>query len=351
MILKKISKKVLQGALILWGVVSMVFFLLMLLPDPTTIAAGQRTDVMSQEAINQEFGLNKPRWKQYLLYLNDLSPIGIHSDQERDQKELSAVKIWNFSASGLYLKKPYLRRSYQYKKKVSEIVGEALPGTLLLAITSLLISSLLGIVLGMIAALKQGTWVDRFIMIFSNIGISFPSFLVAILFAWLFGYILSQYTGLNMYGSMRELSVDGSSYDIQWKNLVLPACALAIRIIGIITQLTRSSVISVLKQEYILTAKSKGLSSFQIIKNHVLKNSLNPVITALSGWFASLLAGAFFVEYVFNWKGLGKVTIEAVQNSDIPVVMGGIIFTACIFIVINILVDFIYAFLDPRVKL
>ena len=150
---------------------------------------------------------------------------------------------------------------------------------------------------------------------------------------------------------MRSLNPLGTSYDIEWKNLILPASALAIRIIGIITQLTRSSVIAVIKQEFILTAKAKGLSSIQIIKKHVLKNALNPVVTALSGWFASLLAGAFFIEYIFNWKGLGKVTIEAVQNSDIPVVMGGIIFTACIFIVVNIMVDYIYTLLDPRVKI
>lgn len=348
--MKRLLGKIGQGALILWGVVSLVFFLLMLLPDPTTLAAGQRSDVMSKEAINAEFGLDKPPFQRYVQYLNDLSPIAFHSTENFESKNLSGFRIIPFGSTNLYLKKPYLRRSYQYKKKVSEIVGEALPGTLFLAISALLISSIFGIILGLLAALKQGTWVDRIILILSNVGISFPSFLVAILFAWLFGYILSKYTGLNMYGSMRELSVDGSSYNIQWKNLILPASALAIRIVGIITQLMRSSVISVLNQEYIVTAKAKGLSSLQIIKKHVLKNALNPVVTALSGWFASLLAGAFFVEYVFNWKGLGKVTIEAVQNSDIPVVMGGIIFTACIFIVINILVDYIYAILDPRVK-
>lgn len=333
----------------MWGVVTLVFFLLLLLPDPTTLAAGQRSDIMSQEAINKEFGLDKPPLIQYMLYLNDLSPISFYTDESAKQKDLAGFKI--IPAGKIYLKAPYLRRSFQYKKKVSQIIGEALPGTLLLALTSLLIASFIGIILGTIAALKQGHWADKTIMILSNIGISFPSFLVAIIFAWFFGFLLTKYTGLSMSGSMRSLSADGSSYHIAWKNLILPASALAIRIIGIITQLTRSSVIAVIKQEFILTAKAKGLSSYQIIKRHVLKNALNPVVTALSGWFASLLAGAFFIEYIFNWKGLGKVTIEAVQNSDIPVVMGGIIFTACIFIVVNILVDYIYTLLDPRVKL
>lgn len=323
----------------------------MLLPDPTTLAAGQRSDIMSKEAINAEFGLDKPGHIRYGLYINDLLPISLHSEKDFLQKDLEGKQLFSIGKWELTIKKPYLRRSYQYKKKVSSIVGEALPGTLLLALSSLIISAIIGIFFGLIAAVYQGKWIDKLIMVVSNIGISFPSFLIAILFAWLFGFILSKYTGLSMYGSMRELSADGESYDIAWRNLILPASALAVRIVGIITQLTRSSVISVLKQEYIITAKSKGLKTSQIIKNHVLKNALNPVVTALSGWFASLLAGAFFVEYVFNWKGLGKITIEAVQNSDIPVVMGGIIFTACIFIVINIFVDYIYAYLDPRVEI
>jgi len=344
-------KKLGQGLLILWGVVTLVFFLLMLLPDPTTLAAGQRSDIMSQEAINREFGLDKPAHTQYLLYLNDLSPISYYTDEISESKDISGFKVITTGASGVYLKAPYLRRSFQYKKKVSSIIGEALPGTLLLAISSLLIASIIGIILGTIAALKQGQWLDKTIMVLSNIGISFPSFLVAILFAWFFGFLLAEHTGLSMSGSMRSLDAFGNSYGIAWKNLILPASALAIRIVGIITQLTRSSVIAVIKQEFILTARAKGLNTVQIIKKHVLKNALNPVVTALSGWFASLLAGAFFIEYIFNWKGLGKVTIEAVQNSDIPVVMGGIIFTACIFIVVNILVDYIYTLLDPRVKI
>jgi len=349
--LKKAFVKIARGLLILWGVVTLVFFLLMLLPDPTTMAAGQRSDVLSTEAINKEFGLDKPAAVQYLLYLNDLSPISYYPTSVKSFKSIKGIKIINGKLHDLWIKTPYLRRSFQNKKRVGEILSEALPGTLLLAVSSLTIAAILGIIMGMICAFNQDKWPDRLLMIISNIGISFPSFLVAILFAWVFGYLLSAYTGLSMTGSMRSLDALGENYAIEWRNLILPSAALSIRIIGIICQLTRSSVLSVIKQEYILTARSKGLSKYQIIKNHVLKNALNPIVTALSGWFASLLAGAFFIEYIFNWKGLGKVTIEAVQNSDIPVVMGGIIFTACIFIVVNILVDFIYAALDPRVQI
>jgi peptide/nickel transport system permease protein len=116
-------------------------------------------------------------------------------------------------------------------------------------------------------------------------------------------------------------------------------------------QLTRSNLIEVMQQDYIRTAKAKGLSQIGIVWNHALRNALNPVLTAASGWFASLLAGAFFIEYVFNWKGLGKITIDALQQSDLPVVMGAVLVIACIFVLVNLLVDILYAVLDPRVKL
>ena len=135
------------------------------------------------------------------------------------------------------------------------------------------------------------------------------------------------------------------------KNLILPTITLGIRPLAIIVQLTRSSMLEVLSLDYIRTAKAKGLSSYAIIFNHALRNALNPVVTAVSGWFASLMAGAFFVEYIFGWNGLGKVTVDALELSDFPVVMGAVLFIAFLFVIINILVDILYGFLDPRVKL
>ena len=126
---------------------------------------------------------------------------------------------------------------------------------------------------------------------------------------------------------------------------------LGLRPLAIIVQLTRSAMLDVLSQDYIRTARAKGLSNRQVIYGHALKNALNPVITAISGWFASLLAGSFFVEYIFGYNGLGKATVDALELSDFPVVMGSILFVAFIFVIINILVDIAYAFIDPRVKL
>ena len=138
---------------------------------------------------------------------------------------------------------------------------------------------------------------------------------------------------------------------MNWKNLILPMITLGLRPLAIIVQLTRSAMLDVLSQDYIRTARAKGLSNRQVIYGHALKNALNPVITAISGWFASLLAGSFFVEYIFGYNGLGKATVDALELSDFPVVMGSILFVAFIFVIINILVDIAYAFIDPRVKL
>jgi peptide/nickel transport system permease protein len=125
---------------------------------------------------------------------------------------------------------------------------------------------------------------------------------------------------------------------------------LGIRPLAVITQLMRSNLLEVLSQDYIRTAYSKGLSKYQVIFKHALKNAINPVVTAVSGWFASLLAGAIFVEYIFGWKGLGKEIVEALNQLDIPVVMGSVIVIAFLFIIINIVVDLLYSYLDPRIK-
>ena len=135
------------------------------------------------------------------------------------------------------------------------------------------------------------------------------------------------------------------------KNLLLPAIVLGIRPLAVISQLMRNELLDVLNQDYIRTARAKGLSEYNVIKNHAIKNSLNPVVTAVSGWFASLLAGAVFVEYIFGWNGLGKEIVNALNNLDLPVIMGSVLVIASMFIIINILVDIIYAWLDPRVKL
>jgi ABC-type dipeptide/oligopeptide/nickel transport system permease component len=161
--------------------------------------------------------------------------------------------------------------------------------------------------------------------------------------------VLSAYTGLNPSGSLYEMDV-WNGEELQLKNLILPAITLGIRPLSIIIQLTRSSLLDVLSQDYIRTAKAKGLSFSKIVFKHALKNALNPVVTAISGWFAGLMAGAVFVEKIFSWKGIGNEVVDALNNNDLPVVMGATLIFASIFVIINIFVDIVYGILDPRVR-
>jgi len=249
------------------------------------------------------------------------------------------------------LKWPHLRTSYQKRgKSVSSVISETFSNTFILALSSITIAIFMGISLGVIATLFHKTWVDRWLQFISTIGMSVPSFFSAIIFSWFFGFVYHHYTGLNMTGSLYEIDDFGEGRTLQLKNLIMPALVLGIRPIAVIIQLMRSSLLDVLSQDYIKTAYSKGLSNFSVILKHGIKNALNPVVTVISGWFASLLAGAVFVEYIFGWKGMGKEIVNALNTLDIPVIIGIVLTLSSLFILINLAVDFIYAQLDPKVK-
>ena len=250
----------------------------------------------------------------------------------------------------LVFKMPYLRRSYQTKENVFDILKRALPQTIILAFAAMLIASVIGIFLGVIAAVKQHSWFDNLAMSLSVLGISVPSYFSAIVLGFFFGIVLHKFTGLEQTGGLTIIDDYGNEV-LALKNLILPAVALGSRPIGIIFQLTRSTMLDVLSQDYIRTAKAKGLSSIAVLFKHALRNALNPVVTAISGWFAGLLAGAFFVEVIFDIKGLGYTAVDALQKFDFPVAMGTVLFTATVFIIMNFLVDIIYALLDPRIRI
>lgn len=346
--LSYLTRRMLYSFFVLLGVVVLVFFLFLGFGDPSRLIMGQRADAATQENIRKELYLDQPKWKQFLLYLNDVSPIAIHSRDEIQNKNLKGFFIGGETRVGLKL--PYLRRSYQSKRNVSEILFEALPGTLLLAMAAMLIACLLGIPLGVIAAVKKDSWMDTGSVFASILGISAPSFFMGIIIAYVFGYLLSDYTGLHMNGSLFETEpFEGRRMHLS--NLILPAITLGIRPMAIITQLTRSAMLDVLHQDYIRTARAKGLHERRVIWTHALRNALNPVITAVTGWFAELLAGAFFVEYIFGWKGIGKITVDALEKLDFPVVMGSVLISSLFFILISMLADWLYAVVDPRVRI
>jgi peptide/nickel transport system permease protein len=316
--------------------------------DPARMIVGQTGDKKTMDNIRKDLYLDQPKWKQFVLYLNDVSPISFHSKADIEKKQLKGIFIGG--ATKFAIKTPFLRRSYQTKKDVGQLLMEALPGTLLLALSAMVFATFIGILLGVLAAVKKDTWLDTSAVFASIAGISAPSFFMAIIIAYFFGVVLHDYTGLNLTGSWFEVDgVSGEKY-IVLKNLILPAFTLGIRPLAIITQLTRSAMLDVLQQDYIRTAIAKGLSKRTVVFKHALRNALNPVITAITGWFAELLAGAFFVEYIFGWKGIGKITVDALEKLDYPVVMGSVLLSACIFIIINMLADVLYAVVDPRVK-
>ena len=316
--------------------------------DPARMIVGQTGDKKTMDNIRKDLYLDQPKWKQFVLYLNDVSPVCVHSKADIEKKQLKGFFVGGDTKFGLKI--PYLRRSYQTKKDVGQVLIEALPGTLLLALAAMIFATVIGILLGVLAAVKKGTWLDTSAVFASIAGISAPSFFMAIIIAYLFGVVLHPYTGLNLTGSWFDIDeVTGEKY-LTIKNLILPAFTLGIRPLAIITQLTRSAMLDVLSQDYIRTAYAKGLSKTKVVFKHGLRNALNPVITAITGWFAELLAGAFFVEYIFGWKGLGKITVDALEKLDYPVVMGSVLISACIFIVINMLADVLYGVVDPRVR-
>ena len=344
-----ILKKMGYSILVIAGVVMLVFFLFQGFGDPSRLIMGQTGDQKTQENIRKELYLDQPKWKQFLLYLNDVSPVALHSKEEIASKGLKGIFLGG--EQKLSFKIPYLRRSYQTKRDVGSILMEALPGTILLAIAAMAFAVAAGIPLGVVAAVRQNSWLDTTAIFSSIVGISAPSFFMGIIIAYVFGFVLTKYTGLHITGNWFDIDGITGHRTLALRNLILPAITLGIRPLAIITQLTRSAMLDVLDQDYIRTAYAKGLKRKTVIWKHALKNALNPVITAVTGWFAELLAGAFFVEYIFGWQGIGKVTVDALDKLDYPVVMGSVLISAAFFVFMNIVADILYGVFDPRVRI
>lgn len=313
-----ILKRLRQGLGVLIGTLTLVFLIFSFVPDPARELAGQneREDVV--QAFRVKHGLDKPVHMRYL----------------------------NFIAGAITLD---LGNSYITDRPVTESISDSLPATILLAVVAMLFATIIGVAIGLWLAARGESRLGDFILSVCALGMSAPSFVVAIIVAWLFGYVLHSYTGLPMTGGMVVVDpFEGPK--LAFAHIILPAFTLGVRPLAVVIQLTRNSALEVLSQPYIRTAKAKGLSKSRIIMKHVLRNSLNPVLTATSGWFASMLAGAVFVEFVFGWKGMGLLMFQSLERGDLPVVMGCTIVIATIFVLVNVCVDILYAVLDPRVR-
>lgn len=303
-----ILRRLVNTLLTLIGVVTVSFFLVRSIDgDPARVMLGQRADEATRQALREQFGFNKPLYVQYGLYMQRL----MQGD---------------------------LGRSISSNREVLSVIFERMQATALLAGVAMLVATVLGIALGTLAAIKANTWMDSVIMGVAQFGISLPSIVMAALFMMVFGVWLDWFP---ISGYVNR----GAVY------LVLPAVTLGIRPLAIIARVTRSSMLDVMGQDYVRTAKAKGLSDGAVILKHTLRNALNPVVTTVGSWFAGLLAGAYFIEYMFNWPGLGKVSLDAVEKLDYPMIQGAVLFSATIFVLINFFSDLVYAWLDPRVKI
>ena len=349
-----IIRKILYGLAVLWGVVTLVFFLFNIVPgDPVRMMLGQRADEADVQAIREELGLNQSVFKQYTDYLNDLSPISFYENENGERKYDNFKSYCVLAKIGdvdVVLKTPYLRYSYQSKRSVGTILSEAFPNTLILAFVAITFALVLGVFIGVLAAVVNTDFVNKLTLFITTIGMSLPSFFAAILVAWLFGYVWESFTGLSMTGNLYSVDDYGNGAYVDLKNLILPAFTLGLRPLAVVVELTRTSLLEAMSMDYIRTARAKGLKQWRVVTVHALRNAMTPVVTAISGWFASLLAGAVFVEYVFDWKGIGVIIVDALDTFDFPVIMGAVLLIGFMLIIINIVVDIIYGILDPRVR-
>lgn len=355
--MKYFLMKIRDAALVLWGVASLIFFLFNILPgDPARMMLDQREDSAQLAAIRAKYAFDQPVLLRYAFFLNDLSPLSFHAANPQHYTHAAPGKygglaLFDGPVVQVLIKAPYLGESFQRQgKKVGTILSETLPNTMILAVSAIILAMFIGIGIGIVAAIKKDSFFDRFWTVFGTFGMALPSFFSAVLVAWLFGFVWAPITGLSMTGNLWELDDFGEGLELRLKNLILPAFTLGIRPLAVIIQLTRSSMLEVLQADYIRTARAKGLPQSTILIKHALRNALNPVVTAVSGWFASMLAGAVFVEYIFGWNGVGKQIVEALNTLDLPVVTGAVLTVAFLFVVIQFFVDMLYAVLDPRLR-
>ena len=303
--IKYIVRRLIALIPVLLGVTLIVFTLLYFTPsDPALVMLGDDATPEAIAQIHEELGWNDPFWVRYFNYVADL----LHGD---------------------------LGDSYTNGKPVFELLIERLPKTITLALISTAIAVTLGIVLGIIAAIKQNSIFDNLCMLLALVGISMPHFWQGLLLMLLFGVKLG-WLPISGWGEVG--------------NVILPSLTIGLGSMAIIARMTRSSMLEVINQDYINFAKAKGQKSGKIITGHELRNALIPIITTIAIQFGNMLGGSVITETIFAIPGVGKLMVDSIRNGNYPVVQGGVLLIACIYCVNNLLVDVIYAFVDPRVK-
>lgn len=301
-----IFRRLFQAALILIGVSFITFALLYLLPaDPVRQIAGRSATAQTVENIRQQLGLDQPFVVQYWRYLTSL----LQGD---------------------------LGRSYLQKSEVTELIAARLPASLLLMVAAIGCELVIGLTMGIVAALRRGSITDQSLMVVSFVGVSAPQFVVALLMLYFFSVRLSWFP-IGGYGT--------------WQHLVLPAVSLGIMGAGWYSRMMRSSMIDVLRQDFIRTAQAKGLAARKILIGHALPNAILPIIAMIGIDIGLFMGGIVVIESVFGWPGIGQLAWQAIQRVDIPIIMGVTLVSACAIVLGNLLADMITPFIDPRIKL
>lgn len=301
-----IGRRLVQSALILLGVSLITFALLYLLPaDPVRQIAGRSATPQTVENIRQQLGLDQPFAVQYWRYLTNL----LSGD---------------------------LGRSYIQRSEVSELIVARIPASLLLMVGAIFCELAIGLTMGLVAAVKRGSTTDQSLMVTSFIGVSAPQFVVGLLLLYIFAVRLGWFP-IGGYGT--------------WKHLVLPSLTLGVLGAGWYARMVRSSMIDVLRQDYIRTARAKGLRRGTILLRHALPNAILPVVAMVGIDIGIFMGGIVVVESVFGWPGIGQLAWQAIQRVDIPIIMGVTLVSACAIVLGNLLADIIAPFMDPRIKL
>jgi peptide/nickel transport system permease protein len=301
-----LARRLVQSVLILIGVSLVTFLLLFIVPaDPARQVAGRTATPEQVEMVRQQLGLDLPFYRQYLRYLGNLA-------------------------------RGDLGRSYLQKSEVSELIASRLPATLLLMAGAIFCELLIGLSMGLFAALRRNTWLDRTLMVGSFIGVSAPQFVVAILLLYVFGFWLG-WLPLGGYGTLAHL--------------ILPSLTLGILGAGWYSRMMRSSMIEVLRQDFIRTARAKGLKPATVIAIHALPNAILPIVAMIGIDIGYFMSGIVVVESVFGWPGIGQLAWQAIQRVDIPIIMGVTLVSAVAIVLGNLLADLVAPLIDPRIKL
>jgi len=301
-----ILQRLLGALLVIFGVVSIVFLLIHMIPgDPVEIMLGESASIADREALRTALGLNLPIGVQFQNYLQGLLQLDTGT-------------------------------SIHFRRPVSALLLERLPATGLLALVTLAITLVLALPLGVIAAVRRNSWWDSGAMSFSMLGVSIPNFwlgplLILVFSLWLGWFPISGRSGFT--------------------SVILPALTLATGLIAVLSRMVRSSMLEVLGEDYMRTATAKGMPPHRVILHHGLRNALLPVITLLGLQLGALLAGAVITETVFSWPGIGLLTIEAIQSRDYPVVQACVLLISVTYVLVNLLTDLAYAWIDPRIRL